>query len=1243
MEVPVSGYFLHATSVPANADNDFVNQLRLWLYTDKGISKFLLPISDQDSAIKATIPFIPYSVSKDRKDVLFAHRTSASKDKLNPLVPICFKAKKGDDRKIWAALDVPNIPDELRADLDDARKKLHVSVFQNRKEMPAAATLFVLTFEVRFRSQGNPTLGSYQYPCIAAVCDHAQIPIISPASLSFVLPETTLQLLKETHNIRLVIPGVPNSVLPVISAKQLMMHGLLDATPKDLIRFCLEYHTNLIKNVEEGGPRQSLLALDTLKKHVGRLQSLHTHSEGNVLIHPYHFDGFTKTNAVLMASKFNSLTSPISTFLFSPINPLSTTPELAHELNPLLYHERLTLHVHYYLEPTILCGIDATLGTFMADGPSTLFALTETRRPLSSHIPSLFPEHSTIVTAPEGPAPFYESDQEGRLRRGCYDGFIGLTRAAWAKHPIDKAIRSVGVRMGPGNLLNGSIYQTMYVATSRPNPNLSTFLQSGRRFGLFSMTKTEFTTPLADNPLLCLLRLGAMEGQSGTGRTIKFLLQLGSLDVPLITGLAPLSPSVLKLALNPLWPKPSEAFNLLMQSLTYFNTHRAEKGLTRSFMSLHQGADEHFLNRKPNRAAQPRGHQNKRNGHLDDASARPPGPECFYYIFANLPFVQDEMLFRLLKSHFPELCEPTWYHSTDPRALCTYLVTQHPTALPNIKAGFLEVVEYKLRLDIRLATDLPPGWIKDEPLSQISADALLSEAHMGPSDDGGDGESDKEDLPDEWDMPLQWINSRILLPDQNSSMEHSPPASPPIQVSEGPAIINDLGNSIGNDPFEDSQLSPNSSSPNKRRLGDDEGPGVDQASQRAAPPIRTRPSVVSALATEAPASTTSATHLQQPQPAAQLALAQPTAWADQPVANVPPRASTHPASPTLVGPQPAGTAPQATSNRTEFLPFYDRSHATSPFFSSTPPPYSRKKNDASKRNLPRPEQPVSQDARLLTPDSRPEVTRVLGATTQQSIIPIPLEDGFNEVTMDSDEDFVPHTQPGQLAEYPPLSDTNPPTASRRSGRQRRATTRFSPADFAPVLPVSYSEALIGTPAQRHRQHQEIMLQAEQQHREALNQTFARTMALKYQAPTKRDRLHEPSPDHEEWSGSSATIDSSRNTPPPNFGREGYDRIGLSLYGRVNNIVMEAVASRKITDRLLEGGHDYVVGLLRNSERLFHELNAIADVLAEEAADRELIIQEFHTNHSNPGPQLAQPSVDSYFTRLPATPGAGLQV
>lgn len=154
MEFPVFGYFLHAYSVPPSEENNFKNQLRMWLFTEKGISEFTLLSSEQDEAITNTIPFIPYSISKNR-DGIFAHRTSSTKDKRNPLVPICFSRKKNDDRKVWAALDVPELPNELRTALDFERKKLHVSVFKDRKEMPPVASLFTLTFEVRFRSQGN--------------------------------------------------------------------------------------------------------------------------------------------------------------------------------------------------------------------------------------------------------------------------------------------------------------------------------------------------------------------------------------------------------------------------------------------------------------------------------------------------------------------------------------------------------------------------------------------------------------------------------------------------------------------------------------------------------------------------------------------------------------------------------------------------------------------------------------------------------------------------------------------------------------------------------------------------------------------------------------------------------------------------------------------------------------------------------------------------------------------------------
>lgn len=1237
MEIPVIGYFLHATTVPQTEENNFKDQLRIWLFTEKGISEFTIPSSDKDEAIVATIPFIPYSISKNR-DGLFAHRTSSSKDKRNPLVPICFNRKKNDDRKVWAALDVPSLPDELRDALDAARKKLHVSVFMDRKEMPPTSTMFTLTFEVRFRSQGNPTQTSYLYPGISAVFDKMQAPIIAPASLSFILPDDVLQQLKDNHNIRLGLPGLPNNIFPVITAKQLISHSLLEGTAKDLISFCLEYHENLIKCLESDSPRTSALDLATLKRHRERLQSMHTHSDGCILLHPYHFEGFTKPNAVLLASKFNALPSPISTFLFSPISPLSTSLELARELNPLLYHERLTLHVHYYLKPIILIGVDVASGEFIADGPSAVFALTETRRPLATIVPALLPENSTLASPPEGPAPFYESDQEGRHRRGCYDGFIGLTRSAWAKHPVDKAIRAAGVRMGTGHLPSSSIYQTLYVATARPSTTLSSFLQSGRRFGLFSMTKAEFTTPLAGNPLLCLLRLGAMEGQGGTGRTLKFLLQLGTLEVPLIAGLAPLSASVLKLFLNPLWPNPGDAFGLLKRSLSYFNEHRSSKGLARSFMSLLQGEEEYLLNRRPPRTNLQRGQLDR--DQVDSGGANefdPPSPDRFYYIFANLPFVQDEVLFRLLKSRFPELLEPTWYHSTDPRSLSTYLVAHHPTALPNIKAGFLEVGEFKLRLEVRVSKDLPPAWLKDEPLSQITTDALLCEAHMADVDCDAES-SDKEDFPEDWDMPLQWINSRILISDYSARVPSLPPTVPPNQDPPG-----NLSEASGDSSLRTAQAAggirtQTPSSPLKRRIVDCLGAGHATSPSSPSQPLRSNPA--HAL-DNPPDDHRDSGQLDRP-PFSPFPVVDQymTRGIDFPDTEHGLGECTFAASPTF-DPEPASAGHLRTPQPTNFFPFHNRAHGGSLFFSSSTPPAAgiQLSFQPTSTFFGRPPLPAIHGASL-TPGVDP---RVLGAT-QYSSINAHMDDLGPDFGGECEDDFVPSTQPDQGTHHASSSGT---TTLRRSERPRRPTHRFSPSNMSTPMPGPYSEALItGTLEQRQRQEREIAQQAAEHHQASYVRELAQSMARRgYRVPTKRDRVNDPSPtcNHEDWSGSSPTIDSSRSTPPPNFGREGYNRLGLDLYNKVMNIVMESTTTRKITDRLLEGGEDYVVGLLRNSNRLFDELNAVADLLAGEAADREAILQDLHISNTHPGPPLAQPSVASYFKRLPPTPRADSQV
>lgn len=84
------------------------------------------------------------------------------------------------------------------------------------------------------------------------------------------------------------IPGIPNEAMPVIAAKHLAAHDLLEASPLDMEHFCLEYHDNLLKEGEVGGARMSILSTEFLKAHIVRLQRLYTHSEGanGILIHP---------------------------------------------------------------------------------------------------------------------------------------------------------------------------------------------------------------------------------------------------------------------------------------------------------------------------------------------------------------------------------------------------------------------------------------------------------------------------------------------------------------------------------------------------------------------------------------------------------------------------------------------------------------------------------------------------------------------------------------------------------------------------------------------------------------------------------------------------------------------------------------------------------------------------------------------------------------------------------------------
>lgn len=335
-------------------------------------------------------------------------------------------------------------------------------------------------------------------------------------------------------------------------------------------------------------------------------------------------------------------------------------------------------------------------------------------------------------------------------------------------------------------------------------------------------------------------------------------------------------------------------------------------------------------------------------------------------------------------------------------------------------------------------------------------------------------------------------------------------------------------------------------------------------------------------------------------------------------------------------PQPT-SGPQTPAPQANFFPFRNRAHPGSLFFNHSTPPDIQNSGQLQPTNffMGRPPFP----GLALPPDHSRSDPRFFNATNDNSMAQRGPQHGrldpSEETEMLFDDDFVPSTQLSLHSFETPAADGvsfSQPEAGRRSARVRRATTRFSPSEFTPMR-----QHPGGTVEQLRRQEIEIAQQAEHYQHLAYEQDFRHAMTHRHKTPSKRDRLNDPSPEHDEWSGSSPTIDSSRNTPPPNFGREGYDRIGLCLYGKVNNIVQDMALSRKITDRILESEVNVVIGLLRNSERLFQRLNEVADSLASEASAREAIVQDFHLSSAV---SLAQPSVTEFFLRLPPPPREG---
>lgn len=205
-------YFLHAKVSLQAVDKQLRQILSIWLFTGDGILKHSIPSSDKDKAIMATCPFTPFRYNLNEAGTPTAERTPPEMDSHNPLVPIRFRAKRGDSRKCWAALEYEDIPKELLDCLASNRTTLHVSVFLNDREMPPATHLYDHPYEVRFKSQGNPTQKGFFFPKIAGIFNNRQVPLISPASLDCVLPASTLHNLKENHHIVFGVPLLPNTL-----------------------------------------------------------------------------------------------------------------------------------------------------------------------------------------------------------------------------------------------------------------------------------------------------------------------------------------------------------------------------------------------------------------------------------------------------------------------------------------------------------------------------------------------------------------------------------------------------------------------------------------------------------------------------------------------------------------------------------------------------------------------------------------------------------------------------------------------------------------------------------------------------------------------------------------------------------------------------------------------------------------------------------------------------------------------
>lgn len=705
----IHSYFIRKLPVENPPEKyDWATQKAIFIYTIADLQNtFTLYYSNSDihsHLLNSIMLFTPLTITFQlnqkisQENLVSIVRNPPDQHQKNPFILVNFSPFSDTSRHFCAPVDYPNS---------------RITIFDNPKHfpLPPPDILYSNPVLVQFTHLFNPNHNSYKFPRIRAIKRENSI-LLPPLSIRNGITQTTVKTLKDTHDCRLFIGFDDEETSPFspnITPQECEDIGITSsATASQILEFATTKTSDTLKKTSPG-----TLPYTECTANVSRVAHL-TSGKGTVIIHAGRFPGLSRARAVSLARQFANNSKPIEAFVLIPIHPAADTLDLASDLNPLLTSILFAAHIFFYLTPVPTTCFDSISYSFCPTGDPIRFAIVSISKQNRPRSNDLLPREISLGSEALPDDFFYDSCQN----QVHFCGFIGLPANVFRhlQFPNTLAFRlqqnKITHKIFQTSLTN--LYTILKVSTTS-STNISNFkhlLSEFSPIGLFHMTLRSLKTPSPSDPLLCIVRLGAIGGKVGVSLVLKTLSKLtDEHGVPIVDECLPLLNQCLKVRVS----KGADAIVRLVQATRLINTHCNKKvGDTRPFHSIHhQGRVISLL--QTGRFTQSK---------LDNYDRHPSTPQNSYiYAFDDVPLLPDAQIATTLLSFNPSLRSLGWFYTNDLLNPQFLLLAHSPTTIPTLDCTTRILLPHsKILITIRRLSSIPANWTADVSIGATADD-----------------------------------------------------------------------------------------------------------------------------------------------------------------------------------------------------------------------------------------------------------------------------------------------------------------------------------------------------------------------------------------------------------------------------------------------------------------------------------------------------------------------------------------